>query len=46
MLNEATTDSSLDCARVETHKWDSHDGSDVIQALRQQECGFERVLVE
>ncbi|WP_052730552.1 thiamine pyrophosphate-dependent enzyme [Sphingomonas sp. SRS2] len=32
--------------RVRTHKWDSHGGSDVIQALRQQERGFERVLVE
>ncbi len=32
--------------RVETHKQDSHGGLDVIQALRQQEHGFERVLVE
>ena len=32
--------------RVETHKQDSHSGTDVIQALRQQERGFERVLVE
>lgn len=37
---------TLATTRVETHKQDSHGGSNVIQALRQQERGFERVLVE
>lgn len=32
--------------RVRTHKPDSLGGANVIQALRQQERGFERVLVE
>ena len=32
--------------RVRTHKRDSLGGWDVIHALRQQERGFERVLVE